>query len=237
VWNGNYSGTAPSGSGMVTDFCVHVDHPSINDGNAYSISTLNTPAFMSTQAVYPTFVHAYAFERDSSVSDAIKQARYCLPGATAGDPNSYPVKLGFYNNDKYLIGKKTCGSYLFLAPASYADILVNGTDYRSVRTVEFGDDFAIEIPVVFQFRMTDYYGTSNTGTGKLGGVDNLINLTYVKKMGLDISVKDESTFSFDLQVSAKYKTDTPSQTSAKPVKTAIQFKPEVVDYFDRYNLV
>ena len=39
VWNGNYSGTAPSGSGMVTDFCIHTDHPAINDGNADCIVT------------------------------------------------------------------------------------------------------------------------------------------------------------------------------------------------------
>lgn len=237
IWNGSYSGTAPSGNGFATEFCVHVDHPAINDGSASSLSSMNIPAFSTSNAVYPKFVHAFAFERDSSVSNANVQARYCLPSDVAGNANSYPVKLGFYNDDRYLIGKKTCGSYLYLSPSSYADVLVNGTDYRAIRSVEFGDENAIEIPVIFQFRMTDYYGTSNTGTGRIGGVDNVINLTYVKKMGIDVLVKDESTFSFDLQISAKYKTDTPSQTSVNPVKNAIQFESKVADYFDRFNIV
>jgi hypothetical protein len=237
VWNGSYTGTAPNGNGFVSEFCIHVDHPEINDGSASSLSSKNMPTFSTTNAVYPKFVQAYAFERDSSVSNSNVQSRYCLPGSLAGSVDSYPVKLGFYNDDRYLIGKKTCGSYLYLSPASYADVLVNGSDYRAIRSVEFGDENAIEIPVIFQFRMTDYYGTSNTGTGRIGGVDNVINLTYVKKMGLDVLVKDESTFSFDLQISAKYKTDTPSQTSVNPVKNAIQFESKVADYFDRFNIV
>lgn len=237
IWNGFYTGTAPNGNGYATEFCIHIDHPEINDGSAPSLYSKNLPAFSTTSAVYPKFVHAYAFERDSSVSNSSLQSRYCLPSNVNGDVDSYPVKLGFYNNDRYLIGKKTCGSYLFMSPASYADILVNGTDYRAIRSVEFGDENAIEIPIIFQFRMTDYYGTSNTGTGRIGGVDNVINLTYVKKMGLDVLVKDESVFSFDLQISAKYKTDTPSQTSLNPVKNSIQFESKVADYFDRFNIV
>lgn len=237
VWNGSYSAGVPMGNGNISEFSIHTDHPALNDGNENSLTVLNTPAFLTTAAVYPTFVQTYAFERDSSAVDPVKQARYCAPSTTAGSPNSYPVKMGFFNNDRYLIGKKTCGSYLYLSPSSYPDILVNGTDYRSIRSVEFGDSYAIEIPVIYQFRMTDYYGTSNTGTGRIGGVDNLINITYVKKIGVDIAVKDESIFSFDLQVSSKYKTDTPSQTAVNPVKTAATFTSETSNYFDRYNII
>jgi hypothetical protein len=237
VWNGSYSSGAPQGEGELTDFCIHTDHPDLNSGNSTTLESFQQPTITSTSASYPTFVHAHSFERDSSVSNAFKQARYC--GASATDltiGNRYPVKLGYYTNDRYLIGRETCGSYLYMCPSSYADILVEGTDYRSVRTVEFGDDNAIEIPLIFQFRMTDYYGVSNTGTGRIGGLDNLINLNYAKKIGIDINVKDESTFSFDIQISAKYKADTPSQISSKPVKTAVSFVPDVVNYFDRYTI-
>jgi hypothetical protein len=219
VWNGTYSGTAPAGNGYLSDFAIHVDHPALNDGSASTLPTLNTPAFAANgPAKYPTFVHGYAFERDSSSTDPMKQARFVHTYSTNAptDLEMYPVKLGFYVNDRYLIGSKTCGSYLYLSPPSYADVLVNGTDYRSVRSVEFGDANRLEIPLVFQFRMTDYYGAGNAGTGRVGGSDDVINLTYIKKLGIDISVKEESVFSFDVLVTAKYKVDTPSQSSLKP---------------------
>jgi len=228
IWNTTYSSNVPNGNGFLTDFCIHVDHPSLNDGAGNSLATLNLPSLSTTEAVYPKFVHAYSFERDTSVSNYQQQAKFCI-GNTASpvQQNWYPVKLGFYNDDKYLIGKQTCGAYMFLSVATYADLLVDGTDFRAVRTVNFGSTYNIEIPLVFQFRMTDYYGTSNTGTGRIGGQDNVINLTYMKKMGFDISVQNEPTFSFDVQISAKYKADTSSQSSVSPVKTIPKFSSAI----------
>jgi hypothetical protein len=238
VWNGNYSGTAPSGNGYLTDFAIHVDHPLINDGNASTLTSLNEPTFVTTgPAKYPAFVHGYAFERDSSAADPMKQARYVTPVTTGASADKYPVKLGFLNNDRYLIGSKTCGAYLYLSPASYADILVEGTDYRSVRSVEFGDTNKIEIPVIFQFRMTDYYGAGNTGLGRVGGIDNVINLTYTKKLGIDITVKEESTFSFDIQVTAKYKVDTPSQASIKPAGKSVAYSSQQQAVLDKNKII
>jgi hypothetical protein len=124
-----------------------------------------------------------------------------------------------------------------LSPASYADILVEGTDYRSVRSVEFGDTNKIEIPVIFQFRMTDYYGAGNTGLGRVGGIDNVINLTYTKKLGIDITVKEESTFSFDIQVTAKYKVDTPSQASIKPAGKSVAYSSQQQAVLDKNKII
>jgi hypothetical protein len=238
VWSSSYTGTAPNGNGFLSDFAIHVDHPSLNTGAATSFSQLNRPVYSSSgPATYPAFRHAISFERDSSSADYQQQSVF-VKGSTASSNTGdhYPIKLGFFTNDRYLIGKKTCGSYLYLSPATYADLLVAGTDYKSVRTVEFGDAYKIEIPLVFQFRMTDYYGTGNSGVGRVGGDDSLINLTYIKKVGVDIMVKDESTFSFDVQVTAKYKADTPSQATIKPVKTVVPFSSEQRDFFDRYRI-
>ena len=237
VWDGTYTGSAPDANGFLTDFCIHVDHPLLNDGSSSSLLTLNQPSIPSTSAVYPAFSHGYSFERDSSVTGYLKQARYCQPGATSSNPqDNYPVKLGFLSNDRYLIGKQTCGSYLYLSPASYADLLVNGSDYRAVRSVQFGSSYNLEIPLIFQFRMTDYYGVSNTGSGNLGGTTNLVNLTYVKKIGIDIASQNSSTFSFDVQVSAMYKASTPSQTSTGPVNTTTSFPSNINNSLDKFSI-
>jgi hypothetical protein len=55
--------------------------------------------------------------------------------------------------------------------------------------------------------------------GILGGYDpqrtgTLKNLTYTKKIGLDIYQQDEPVFSFDVQVSATYKKDSIAQIDA-----------------------
>ena len=55
--------------------------------------------------------------------------------------------------------------------------------------------------------MTDYHGTGSTGTGKIGGTVNQVftNLTYSKKIGIDILDVNGNDFKFDVEVYAKYK--------------------------------
>jgi hypothetical protein len=221
IWRGTYTSGSPDGNGYDTDFSIHILHPDIQSGSP-TLTDLNEPAGAGTvsPAVYPKALHAQFFDIEAFDTDGKKQAQY-FPTNTASSSakEKYPIKLGFYTNDRYLIGPKTCGSYLFMAPPSYSDILVDGTDYRAVRNLEFGEKNQITIPVVHQFRMTDFYGDGVNGQGRIGGKTvQPKNLVYTKKIGIDINVKDESLFSFDLQVSAKYKVDSPSQTSISPAK-------------------
>ena len=59
--------------------------------------------------------------------------------------------------------------------------------------------------------MEDYYGPSGgSGAGIVGGYDPTVsvppkNLTYAKRIGLDVYAQDEAPFSIDIQVSAGYK--------------------------------
>jgi hypothetical protein len=69
---------------------------------------------------------------------------------------------------------------------------------------------SITLDLVFQYRMTDYYGvTSNndTSTGRIGGIigNTFSNLTYAKKIGVDILDSNNQDFKFDIEVYAKYK--------------------------------
>ena len=60
--------------------------------------------------------------------------------------------------------------------------------------------------------MTDYYGVTppggvDTSNGRLGGLDinKISNLTYSKKICIDLFDGFDNQFSFDLEVFAKYK--------------------------------
>ena len=222
VWDYSYTGTAPNGGGPLGDFSVHTLHPAINTGVTYSLSQLNQPTGASSNppAVYPEFTHSTFFDLVDSDPNGKLQVQY-FPTNLGSIGESYPLKLGFGSNDRYLIGAHTCGSYLFIAPASYADLLVDGTDYRSVREVEFGEENQITIPLIFQYRMTDFFGAGAVGSGRVGGSGaNLKNLSYTKTIGIDINVKDETVFSFDVQVNAKYQPDTPSIPPTSPASNA-----------------
>ena len=126
----------------------------------------------------------------------------------------YPDKLGFYSHDRYFIGSDTCGAYLFVGPSYFDQLLVDGTDYRAKREVEAKDSAVIKIPIYFQYRMVDYYGTSES-SGIVGGYNGSTtgktNLTYEKRIGLDLYIQDESVFSFDVDVTAKYTKNTVSE--------------------------
>jgi hypothetical protein len=113
-------------------------------------------------------------------------------------------KFGFYKNDKYLVGKNTCGAYLFLAPNDHNSISVDSPIYNSTKIVKNSANF--RIPFIFSCRATDYSGAGSSGIGNIGGDSNqLSNITYTKKIGVDIPVKNQGLFSFDIEVSMSYK--------------------------------
>jgi hypothetical protein len=159
---------------------------------------------------YPKFMHSDFFWKDTKESDGKKQLQYIKtdglsPAPITGSTTTvhYPAKIGFYANDEYLIGKYTCGAYLYMSPLDYAAVSVDGSTELAKRMLEFGEDKAINIPVVFQFRCSDK-------TGYIGGYrssGNLTNITYIKKIGVDIQARNESLFSFDIEMSCKYEQD------------------------------
>ena len=164
---------------------------------------------------YLPFSHARHMETSNSeITNAFgveyyKQAARVNPvvptSNTTRDDSHYPIKLGFIPNDKYLIGKYTCGSYLYLFPTTYESISVEGNfPARSTKPVKSGAENALNIPVIFQFRCSDTLGF--VGGYRTSG--NLTNIQYTKKIGIDIILKDGQPFSFDLQASAQYTKET-----------------------------
>jgi len=230
VWNGSITGGVAQGNGRLSEFCISVNHPYLKTlGATLAYSALNIrdvfrPQFTAsvgtivdlnaTQKALP-FSHSLHFE--TSVSENTnsfgvpyyKQATRISPisptdNSVRSEAN-YPIKLGFSPNDEFLIGKYTCGAYLYMFPTNYESISVEGNfPARSTRNISIGDNNAININVVFQFRCSDKLGY-------IGGYrlnETLTNIKYQKKIGIDIFIKNQNPFSFDIEAGAQYTKET-----------------------------
>jgi len=222
VWLGTINGSGiPNGNGNISEFCLHIDHPEVSAlSPGYNIAVGNNledlfrPIFSFPNQAYYKFAQGLHFETSENeqtnvfnvnyLNQAVRLAPTAVPGSinTARTDQNYPIKLGFIPNDEYLIGKYTCGSYLYPFPLNYQTLSVDGNHPQlSYKEVTVGSENAINIPILFQFRCSDKLG--NVGGFRESGA--LTNIKYTKKVGIDIYVKDNVPFSFDLQVSCRYK--------------------------------
>ncbi len=229
IWNGNYTATVPDGNGNLNEFCVHISHPDINDGNANVFTSLVTPAVTTPGGPmkYPSFRHALGFETDTNTTASVpgsqtasyQQLEYYPALSTSNfgvDNSAYPNKLGFIESDEFLCGKFSCGSYLFLSPTNHSAVQIEGSTQLAKKTLNFGQENAITVPLVFQMRAQDKLGY----VGGLRQAGNLKNITYTKKIGIDIQVMNEELFSFDVLVSGSYtKTSLVSPAYSQSKKT------------------
>ena len=225
VWNGSETIGSVNGGGYLTKFCAHVNHPDLIAGSdymskfddyqnyAYVYPTLPkyTIETSSGYMYYPVFYHSAYFNLQATETNGIKQLSFqpYTPKSVGSFANlsNFPRKLGFKTTDKYLIGRNTCGSYLFLAPQFHKDLYNGSVIYNEAMIVKKGSSYKILIPFMFQFRMTDYHGIGDTGNGIIGGYgsSSALNLLYEKKLGFDIAIKNQDLFSFDVKVEAQYK--------------------------------
>jgi hypothetical protein len=230
VWDGTTDANSiPQGGGRLTEFCISKDHPFLKTsavGPSFQVANIDKifrpefnqggPVTTSTSQAYFPFSHAHHFETDVDDSPNVfgveyyKQSARVTPDAnltqdSSRNDSNYPIKLGFTKNDEYLIGKYTCGAYLYLYPTKYEAISVEGNfPARSTKKITFGSQNSINIPVLFQFRASDRLGY--VGGYRTDG--ELTNIKYSKKIGIDIILKEDSPFSFDLQVSTQYNKET-----------------------------
>lgn len=129
------------------------------------------------------------------------------------------VKNSFEENDQYLLGGLSCGSFLYLSPINQNSLSVDGPNKFGKKIVEGGSQNAVSVDMVFQYRMTDYHGKDTAGKGRVGGIygNTFSNLTYSKKIGLDIIDTYKTEFKFDVEVYAKYKATGTNKNSINKV--------------------
>ena len=149
----------------------------------------------------------------------VARVRVKPAGSTFGtDDNSYPNKLGFVESDEFLCGKFSCGAYLFMAPTNHTAVQIEGSTQLAKKTLDFGQENSITVPLVFQMRAQDKVGY----VGGWRSAGNLKNVTYTKKIGIDIQVKNEDLFSFDVLVTGSYtKTSLVSPAYSQSTQTTI----------------
>lgn len=221
IWNGTFTNGIANGGGDITDFCIHKDHPllndltlqnlpSINDRIAYLLRPLDTTLTGNQASGYAKMRHSKYFNLNSNVLNGTKQLIYKQSDTnynhidSMGNLNGtngymYSPKQGFIDNDEYLIGANTCGSYLYFSTDRLDETFVNGTDSLAVKNIKSTGSLSFKI--VFQFRATDKLGSI------AGQNPSPLNVSYRKKIGLDIKTKNQTLFSFDLDVTSKFKRD------------------------------
>ena len=219
IWSGVTGGGVAQTVGTSTianwnnGIYVHVDHPSIGAWGTVPGAPVIGPSGLG--AAGPTGVRNSGFAPLISTditSGSQKQASYhyfTLGGVTGPTAKSAHVsKMGFEAYDQYLLGPNSCGSYLFLSPLNNTgSINVDGANQLSTSTLNFGIPFASNIPLIFQYRMTDYFGATSSGLGNVGGdTSGTTNqLEYTKRIGIDIYSNIDERFSFDVEITARYR--------------------------------
>ena len=215
IWSGLWTGSTPQGGGYVSEFCISTTHPSLNTGATGDYVTYVKPNFDNTvtgSILYPAFRHALGFYADTTLPEYYTQTQYRTPtaaaGATAASVDIYDSqwqdRVGFNANDQYLIGKYSCGAYLFLGIPQTTYLAVDGFTSQASKRIYQGQNNSVNIPVIFQFRAQDVGGYIG-GYRKAG---TLSNVTYTKKIGIDLQQRAISVFSFDIEVTGAYRNQT-----------------------------
>ncbi len=116
-----------------------------------------------------------------------------------------PVKAQYDKDDKYLIGRGTCGAFLTVNAINKEQIQVGANRSDSYKALDPGDANALIIPILFQYRMSDALGrVDGSGVTEGAGVDPL---KYTKRIGVDILIFGK-VFRFDIKIYALYKSST-----------------------------
>jgi len=222
IWSGGYNALVPlttaldGVSGTPTSalydngLFLHKSHPILNQvnlANQFDIPELQSSGVIGIPKTAT---------RRVNMDNGLKQTPYRIASWRnyANTLVSRPVKMSFDANDVYLLGGRSCGSFLFVAPLEQKSLLVDSKNKFGVAKVDSGASKALSIDLIFQYRMTDYYGDANS-VGRVGGIvtTSLSNITYSKKIGIDVLDANKNEFQFDVEVYSKYKTEGSSVTN------------------------
>lgn len=230
IWNGNYSEQGPDNVWAPNSVPISTITAATYDSGLFLSKfhpLVAEPSQDSTQHMLATDIVSigtvtmpkYAIKRSNDKDGKIQTAYQPLTVTFRDDGTSGPIdnaateigrkslKNSFTEDDQFLLGGLSCGSFLYLSPINQTSLSVDGPNKYGKKLIEGGSQNAVSVDMVFQYRMTDYFGDSNTGKGRVAGIygNTFSNLTYSKKIGLDIIDSYKTEFSFDIEVYAKYR--------------------------------
>ena len=160
-------------------------------------------------------------------------------------------KIGYEERDRYAVDKhegsedvSTCTSYLFLSPVNHSEIQVDGDTLESSKKLKAGE--TLRVPLIYQYRMTDYSGGEEDKTGKIFGKYtseydiNVKNTKFANIIGIDIwtdrnAIKPKQ---YDIIVYSTYgstvDTNT-NRTKTSSKQTLINVGNEIVNKLDKLS--
>ena len=220
IWAGDYDvnniprsttlATAAATSSYDKSIYLHVDHPLIAQADS-ATPPLYTPTQIQSNGMAGMPKTAVLKANDTNGKKqtpfrriealTVNSAGTTITGARRAG------KMSFTADDQYLCGGHSCGSFMYMAPVDMDTLLTDGDNRFGKKFVIPGEGNSISIDLVFQYRMTDYFGVGSAGSGRVGGLGSLryTNLTYSKKIGIDLIDSSDNRFSFDIQMTAKYR--------------------------------
>lgn len=222
VYTNNTESTNIVSSGDVVSTAIEAEKTIVQyDGSTFSKLKLSEAAtgtdYIVMTTSHPLYVAYVANPTNPTVSTALvnefarikKYNDSMLETSRQQNISSMDI-MQFSDNDKFLVGKNSCGSKLFMRISDIQNIQVSTSDASSSVTLHNGESNALMIPIVFQYRMTD-------AKGRINGDHSLSlsasNVEYNKKIGIDLNVGNE-LFKFDINVNAKFRQTTLSASSA-----------------------
>ena len=216
IWAGDYDvNNAPNISALsdITDYdngiLLHTSHPhvvankttlEIRDGGLVSM-----PRAATLTSSVDNGKKQCAFKSLTTYTDGVADSG---PQSSTGVYiNRNSVKNSFTSDDRYLLGGKSCGAFLYVAPIDTLSLIVDSPNKFGKRRIKNGDGQSLSLDLIFQYRMTDYFGVGNEGIGKVGGLSTnpISNYSYSKKIGIDILDSGKNSFQFDIEVYSKYR--------------------------------
>lgn len=173
---------------------------------ALTLPATQTATQVATSAVRRVTANGNKFNRPMAYTAGVRKLKVNDNGSLTDRLLAGTFRLGYQPVDKYLIGKNTCTSYLYPSVSSRDILQVNGDSANSQQVVASQDSIAV--PLVFQARMTDYYGVNDNDTGHYMGDASITSpsgLRVANRIGFDIGTgRNGEVRSFDLEVYADY---------------------------------
>ena len=151
-------------------------------------------------------------------------------------------KIGYEDRDRYSIGENTCNSYLFLSPVNHSEIQVDGDTSNSIKSIKSGE--SLRVPIIYQFRMTDYagniFGKTNNDekAGKLTESSAEVkNAKFANIIGIDIwtGLNDLKPKQYDIIVYSTYGSvvDANTNKTKTSTQTLVSTGTNIVNKLDK----
>jgi hypothetical protein len=189
-----------------TPFTIANPNLYINDS---SPNATNDILALSTRMRHHSTVAANAASRTflNSINQNLTSFKSNQLGVSINNNISTRPNIVILNEYERLIGEDSTGASLYPIINSHDDLYAGGTTLQSYREIKHGYDNAIKIPIVFEYRLSDFSGASIEGIGNIMGGPTLTNAKLKRSIGVDFKTKNGQDLKFDLEFEVSYKSD------------------------------